>query len=158
MWLQDLVEHALLDLLFLRIVRERGNADGGEESTDLTANKLLETLKKCAGVRQKKDPTGREFCRDVGNAVRMDAGLCVGESLVLVRPGLINSLRWNGLNDTVIRRRRWEARYARLVVKAVLGRVIPQDLQARVLQERDQEEVSFRHAIDNPEILFDILD
>lgn len=132
--LQDSVEDAILDLLRLLIVCEREKADGGEESADPTEAELLKALNNQAGVG-KKPPTVSNYCREVGNVVRVDAGLCVGESDVCwAWFSRVHSTEI--LEDPVIPNHLWEARYGQLVVKAVLDGVISQDFEERVQASR----------------------
>lgn len=82
----------------------------------------------------------------------MDVGMCVDTRVMLTRLGLTDCIRGNGWSDAVIPEYRWEARCAPLV-KVVLGGIVSQGFQERV-----QEEVSFRDAMGDPEMLFGIFD
>lgn len=83
----------------------------------------------------------------------MDAVLCVEGRELFIRRATTERIRQNGWREIVIRKRRWELGYARLVVEAVLGGIVPADVHERV-----QDKVSFRDAIGNLEMLSNIID
>lgn len=114
-----------LDLLGLRMMRERDNAEVSYANQDPSEKKLLTALRNWAG-KGKEALSVSEIGREVGKAVYMDAGSCVEERVMLVGPGSSDCIRRNGWGNEVIQKDRWGARYVCLMVKAVLDGRIPE--------------------------------
>lgn len=84
--LEDLLEDAIPDLLYLRIVRERNDA---VKVTRMKTHlkRSCSALNMCAGIGE-EPCTASDVCREVAEALCMGIGLCGGE--VHTRAG------WNG--------------------------------------------------------------
>lgn len=69
---------------------------------------------------------------------------------MVMLPSLTYWIRPNSWGDSVIPKDMFEERYARLVVKAILGGIVPY-----YFREQVQGELSFQNVMEDPEVPFD---